>query len=245
MTLLIDKSQRPESTRFQDARAIAIQLNALSDRYESLSPTEILADALQHEWFDNSAVVSSFGAESAVLLHMVSQVAPELPVLLIDTGKLFGETRQYAAQLQHRLGLEDVRHVAPRRAEIDEKDPLGKLSGTDPDSCCALRKTIVLQRALEPFGSWINGRKRHQTDQRSLMSIVERDGDRIKLNPLANFSHTDIADYHRKYELPDHPLISKGYRSIGCFPCTSKVGEGENPRSGRWPGLDKTECGIH
>ena len=245
MTLLIDKSLSGKSTRFPDHRAIARQLNVLSDRYEALTPVEIIRDALEQDLFDNCAVVSSFGAESAVLLHMIAQVDPGLPILIIDTGKLFGETLQYAALLQHKLGLEDIRHVAPRRNEVLEKDPLGKLSGTDPDACCLLRKTSVLQRALGPFDSWINGRKRYQTETRSMMSIVERDGDRIKLNPLANFGPSEISEYHRAHELPDHPLISKGYRSIGCFPCTSKVTDGENPRAGRWAGLDKTECGIH
>lgn len=236
---------RSHSSPGPEDRALSQRLIAMTEKYEVLSPVEILEDALQLDLFANCAVVSSFGAESAVLLHMISQLDPNIPVIMIDTGKLFGETLQYASLLQHRLGLEDVRHVAPKRSDLDSQDPLGKLSGTDPDACCFIRKTAVLKLALTPFGSWINGRKRHQTETRSLMAIVERDGQQIKLNPLANFSAADIAEYHSKHELPDHPLLTKGYRSIGCFPCTSKVKDGENPRSGRWSGLDKTECGIH
>ncbi|MEO0551189.1 MAG: phosphoadenylyl-sulfate reductase [Pseudomonadota bacterium] len=230
-----------DPTRAERAR----EISRLNDIYENHAPLDILEHALQEPMFGDFCVVSSFGAESAVLLHMIATLAPTTPIVLIDTGKLFGETLRYCSQLQHRLGLEDVRHVHPKRVDIERLDPLGKLSGTAPDKCCQLRKSDVLERALVPFQSWINGRKRFQTDQRSLLSIVEADGERLKLTPLANWSSKDLAEYHKKHELPDHPLLSKGYGSIGCFPCTSKVDMGDDPRSGRWNGIDKTECGIH
>lgn len=227
------------------ARAMAMTLAELNERYETLSPRAILEDAFEQELFGDIAVVSSFGADSAVLLHLVAQVRPETPVILIDTLKLFGETIQYRSRLQHELGLEDVRTFAPRRATLQTDDPLGTLSASNPDRCCEIRKTEVLERALKPFKSWVNGRKRFQSATRANLGIVERDGTHFKLTPLANWSASDIRDYHKKHELPSHPLVAQGYRSIGCYPCTSRVAKGENERAGRWPGMDKTECGIH
>ncbi|GGY56534.1 phosphoadenylyl-sulfate reductase [Parvularcula lutaonensis] len=226
-------------------RETALKIAALNERFEKLHPRDIIEEAVQDPFFGKMAVVSSFGAESAVLLHLVASVRPETPVLLIDTLKLFGETLQYQNRLQHSLGLEDVRICAPRKRDIEHHDPLGTLSASDPDKCCRIRKTDVLDRGLAPFDSWMNGRKRFQSSVRSVMSIVERDGTHIKLTPLANWSAEQIKAYHKEHELPPHPLLSRGYGSIGCYPCTSKVEEGEDDRSGRWRGLDKTECGIH
>lgn len=237
--------QNSRVTRSVDQIEKAREIAKINERFERMTPLEILEDALDNEFFGSTSVVSSFGAESAVLLHMIATVAPATPVILIDTGKLFGETLRYCTQLQHRLGLEDVRHVYPKRADVERVDPIGKLSGTAPDKCCQLRKSDVLERALYPFQTWINGRKRFQTDQRSMLSIVERDAHRLKLTPLANWSRKEVIEYHAQNELPDHPLIAQGYGSIGCFPCTSKIKDGEDPRAGRWQGIDKTECGIH
>jgi phosphoadenosine phosphosulfate reductase len=245
MVEIINTAVRSPAGDHQDRMARARAISKLNDRYEALSALEIIEDVAFSEDFGRLAVVSSFGAESAVLLHLTARVRPDMPVLMIDTGKLFGETLHYRTQLQHLLGLEDIRVVAPRRAELEEHDPLGTMSATDPDQCCAIRKTSVLKRALSNFDSWLNGRKRYQSDTRSLMSIVEADGPRLKVNPLANWTMEDIRNYMIEHELPHHPLIEKGYGSIGCRPCTSKVREGADPRSGRWQGLDKTECGIH
>lgn len=220
-------------------------ISNLNDLYETMTPVQILEDVFARGVFGDIAVVSSFGAESAVLLHMVSRIRPDAPVLMIDTGKLFGETLQYRNRMQHLLGLEDIRACGPRRTELEDVDPMGTLSATDPDACCHVRKTLVLKRALKPFDTWINGRKRYQSDKRSMMSIVERDGERLKVNPLANWSAETIKVYMSEHDIPSHPLVEKGYRSIGCYPCTSKVAGEDNERSGRWAGLDKTECGIH
>lgn len=224
---------------------LARKINTLNEQFERLSPQAILERALEHELFKSICVVSSFGAESAVLLHMVSKIRPDLPVLMIDTGKLFAETLHYRTRLQHQLGLEDVRSIAPKSVDVEQHDPVGTLSGSNPDLCCDIRKTRVLQRAISGFGSWINGRKRYQSDTRSMMSIIERDGPRLKLSPLGNWKPEDIKAYSEQHELPTHPLVSQGYASIGCRPCTDRVRPGEDPRSGRWKGLDKTECGIH
>lgn len=229
----------------EEALDKAGQAAALSRRYERLDPREMTADALRSPLFSRPALVSSFGAESVVLLHVISVVAPDMPVIFIDTGKLFGETLRYRDRVQHFLGLEDVRTVAPRKSDVDERDPMGSLNRTSPDECCALRKTATLQRALEPFDSWISGRKRHQSAIRSEMAIVEFADGRAKLNPLANWSRDEIKAHLIEHRLPDHPLVRENYLSIGCFPCSERVRPGDDPRSGRWSSFEKTECGIH
>ncbi|MEZ5919987.1 MAG: phosphoadenylyl-sulfate reductase [Parvularculaceae bacterium] len=217
----------------------------LSARYEALDPRDIIADALERPLFVAPAIVSSFGADSVVLLHLAAQIRPNIPVIFIDTGKLFGETLRYRDRLQHLLGLEDVRTIGPRKSHVDETDPMGALNRTDPDACCAVRKTQTLQRALTPFDSWINGRKRHQSTLRAQMPIVEIADNRAKLNPLANWSREEIKEYFVAHRLPEHPLVKEGYLSIGCLPCSDRVKPGDDPRSGRWSNFEKAECGIH
>lgn len=232
------------SAPLQKHADIPAEIDDLEQKFGLMYPEKILAHALKHPFFDNPVIVSSFGAESAVLLHMVAQIRTDLPVLFIDTGKLFGETLRYRDQLQHKLGLEDIRIVAPRLTDIKEHDPDGTLNRNDPDLCCEIRKVKVLERALTGYGAWITGRKRYQASSRTLMPIIEQKDGRIKLNPMANYFPEEIREYMARFELPDHPLYKSGYKSIGCFPCTSKS-TGSDSRSGRWSGSSKTECGIH
>jgi phosphoadenosine phosphosulfate reductase len=194
-----------------------------------------------------TALVSSFGAESAVLLDMVATVDPSVPVIFLDTGKLFEETQDHRHELTALLGLRDVRVVGPDPAALAGRDAAGRLWQHDPDFCCHIRKTEPLERALAGFAAWITGRKRFQGGQRSRLPAIEGEPStgRIKLNPLAPWSEDDIERYRRLRNLPAHPLVAEGYRSIGCMPCTRAVGRGESARAGRWWGLDKTECGIH
>jgi phosphoadenosine phosphosulfate reductase len=194
-----------------------------------------------------TALVSSFGAESAVLLDMVATVDPATPVIFLDTGKLFEETQAYREELVELLRLSDVRAVRPDAAALARDDAGGDLWRRDPDLCCDLRKTAPLQRALEGFVAWITGRKRFQAGLRSGLPVIEpeRSSGRIKLNPLALWSAEDVERYLLLRNLPRHPLVERGYRSIGCTTCTRPVGAGEAARAGRWWGLDKTECGIH
>lgn len=192
-----------------------------------------------------AALVSSFGAESAVLLHLVAQIAPQTPVLFIDTLLLFPETLAYQRQLSEALGLRDVRRIAPSRRALFARDPDGVLHLAEPDACCALRKTEALDAALEGIDVWITGRKRFQGGQRAALDLFEADGARIKLNPLAGWDAARIAGYMDRHALPRHPLVDRGYPSIGCAPCTGPVAPGEDPRAGRWRGRDKVECGIH
>lgn len=217
---------------------------ALADLAAACDTQGLIAAALARHP-GRAAVVASFGAESAVLLHLVAIVDPGVPVIFLDTGKLFPETLAYRDRLAARLGLTDMRSVGPDPAALARADPAGDLWRRDPDRCCALRKVEPLARALAGFDLWINGRKRHHGGVRGSLRPVERVGERVKLNPLAAWRPARIAAYFRRHDLPRHPLEAEGYASIGCAPCTAPVAAGENPRAGRWRGSDKTECGIH
>jgi phosphoadenosine phosphosulfate reductase len=204
-----------------------------------------LREAILHGFAGRIAVVSSFGAESALLLAMVADIDRRVPVLFLDTGKHFPETLAYVRELAERLGLTDVRPIRPDAEALGRADPLGTLHRFIPDDCCDVRKVAPLARALAPFHAWITGRKRFQSRDRAALPIVEQDDGRTKLNPLADWTAAEIAGEMRRRGLPPHPLAASGYASIGCAPCTHPVAPGEDPRAGRWAGTGKTECGIH
>ncbi len=189
--------------------------------------------------------VSSFGSESAVLLHMVAQIDPATPVLFLNTGKLFGETLRYRDRLQDTLGLTDLRSIGPHPDDRAARDAEGTLWSRDTDACCNFRKVVPVRRALEGFAAQITGRKRFQTQARAGMEKVEYFEGRFRFNPLADWTQADIEAYFVAHDLPRHPLVEDGYPSIGCMPCTRRVVNGEAYRDGRWSGLDKDECGIH
>lgn len=191
------------------------------------------------------AVVSSFGAESAVLLALVAELDPALPVIFLETGMHFAETLEYRQHLTEVLGLRQVQDVRPAAETVAAGDPAGALWQFDPDACCALRKVTPLEQALAPYSGWINGRKRYQSATRHMLSYVERNGARVKINPLAGWDADQIEAEMIRRRLPRHPLVAEGYPSIGCGPCTRRATPGADPRSGRWSGMAKTECGIH
>jgi phosphoadenosine phosphosulfate reductase len=207
-------------------------------------PTEILRAAHQ-EFGDKLALVSSFGAESAVLLHLAAQVSPDIPVLFLDTGMLFGQTLDYRRNLAKQLGLTDVRDLRPHYQDLAVSDPEAKLWQTDTDACCHIRKVLPLDRALGEFDAWITGRKRFHGGDRMSLRVVEAADPHVKFNPLANWDKADLDAYVAEHDLPAHPLVAQGFPSIGCWPCTSPVEEGQDVRAGRWKGSQKSECGIH
>jgi phosphoadenosine phosphosulfate reductase len=210
-----------------------------------LDGADLLAPLIAREFPRRIAVISSFGAESAVLLHMVAQIDRSVPVISLDTEKLFAETIAYRAQLIERLGFTDVRIIKPDAGSVQLLDPEESLHRRSPDLCCRIRKIEPLQRALEGFSAWISGRKRFHGGSRLDIPTLEALDGRLKIEPLARFSADDIEAYLARYDLPRHPLVAQGYRSIGCAPCTIRGGTSDNPRAGRWAGLAKTECGIH
>jgi phosphoadenosine phosphosulfate reductase len=191
------------------------------------------------------AVVSSFGADSAMLLALVAEIDPATPVLFLDTHKHFLETLGYRDELAHRLGLSDVRDIRPDAVELAKNDPDGELHRWVPDDCCALRKVAPLEKALAGFDAWVTGRRRGQALTRTVLSFMEMVDGRTKFNPLADWTAARIAAELARRDLPRHPLVARGYPSIGCAPCTRAVRPGEDARAGRWAGQAKTECGIH
>lgn len=197
-------------------------------------------------WRGRIAVVSSFGAQSAVLLHLVAGIDADIPVIFLDTGKLFAETIQYRDDLVARLGLTDVRSIRPDPAAVARRDPIGALWASAPDACCTLRKAEPQETALAAFDLVITGRKRYQTAARERLPLLERTQDgRYRLNPLAAWTSEMIEEYRQRHGLPAHPLAAKGYPSIGCRHCTDRVAPGEDSRAGRWRGRGKVECGMH
>ncbi|WP_298215264.1 phosphoadenylyl-sulfate reductase [Acidocella sp.] len=216
---------------------------------DSLPPSgslSILREAITLRFAGRIALVSSFGTDSAVLLHMVAQIDPSLPVIFLETGKLFPQTLAYRDALTALLGLRDVRSIRPAARQLASYDPQGRLWERDPDLCCAIRKTYPLDEALEGFTAWITGRKRGQSATRAGLLPQEQGPDgRVTINPLAFWSEADLDAYFTLHALPRHPLQAEGYTSIGCAACTAKPLPGQDRRSGRWAGRAKTECGIH
>lgn len=227
--------------RSTSAEAVA----GLSRRLAAAEPLPILQTVIGEIFTGRIAVVSSFGADSAVLLHLVAEVDPSTPVIFVDTGRHFPETIAHRDNLVRQLGLRDLRSVGPSPEEVARLDADLSRATWDPDGCCAFRKVAPLEQALRGFDAWITGRKRFQAATRQEMPVFEIDGRHVKINPLAGWSQTEIEAQASRHRLPPHPLAGRGYPSIGCAPCTSPVCLGEDPRAGRWRGLAKTECGIH
>jgi phosphoadenosine phosphosulfate reductase len=230
--------QRKQDSRLPDAAW-------LESQYGHLDGRDLLEVMIKEVFPGRIALVSSFGSESAVLIDMVAQIDPATPILFLNTGKLFGETLRYRDTLQSRFGLSDIRTLKPDPEELKAEDRNGLLWTRNLDACCDLRKTRPLAKALEGFDAWITGRKRFQTGSRANLPLIEESEGRIKVNPLANFDLPDLQRIADEKDLPRHPLVADGYLSIGCMPCTKRVEAGQDYRSGRWAGTDKTECGIH
>lgn len=227
---------------------LGTRVSGLNDWYRLNSATSVLRHALTDPAAGQLALVSSFGAESVVLLHMVSVIDRSTPVIFLDTELLFAETLVYQQELSERLGLKDLRIIRADPNEVQATDPEQSLHRRDTDACCALRKTRPLARALDGFDGWITGRKRYQGGARATLDFFETEEGtgRMKVNPLAHWRPEDVRTYMEENRLPKHPLVARGYPSIGCMPCTSPVTDGDtDPRAGRWRGQDKTECGIH
>ena len=218
------------------------RVNRLRETYGSLDGAELLA-AMVREFPGTLAVVSSFGAEAVVLLDLVSQVDPALPVIFLDTHALFDETLDYQKEVTARLGLTDVRIIKPLPEDIAASDELWR---TDPDACCHVRKVLPLERATKGFDALVDGRKRfHGGGREGLQTIELDDAGVVKISPLAPWSQERIDAAFVERNLPRHPLVAQGYKSIGCWPCSRPTLPGESVRAGRWAGGAKTECGIH
>ncbi len=223
----------------------AIRLNRM---FRGSETEEWLSAVLRDGLAGDVAIVSSFGAESAALLHLVSRIDPSVPVLFLDTGKHFPETLAYRDELADRFGLNLV-NLYPDLDDLKTRDETGLRWSYDPDGCCELRKVRPLAKALATYDASLTGRKAFQSSTRANLPRIEIDTSdeqgRLKINPLIDWDADRIAAYFEEHDLPRHPLVERGFPSIGCSPCTRPVAEGEDPRAGRWAGWDKVECGIH
>lgn len=237
--------RQPSQVELTRLHSIAGRLGAA---WDGLTVQEVLKRVLSGDAFVKSpAFVSSFGADSAVLLHLVSHIKTDAQVIFLDTGFHFSETLAYRNQLVETLGLKNVRSASVDPISVKRLDAKRRLHLNDADSCCQLRKVSVLDRHLRMNDAWISGQRRSQSATRSSVALVAVDEVRgkLKFNPLANWSDSDILAYKIEHALPEHPLVSKGFPSIGCHPCTSAVRDGEDQRAGRWRGQQKLECGLH
>ncbi|PKP65584.1 MAG: phosphoadenylyl-sulfate reductase [Alphaproteobacteria bacterium HGW-Alphaproteobacteria-7] len=223
----------------------ALRLNRM---FRGSTTRDMLESVIRDNLAGDLAIVSSFGAESAVLLHLIASVDPSVPVLFLDTGKHFAETLAYRDRLVQLLGLNLV-VLTPDPADLAARDETGLRWSYDPDGCCEIRKVRPLEKALANYDASFTGRKAFQAATRANLPRFEVDtsdaAGRLKINPLIDWDAGQIEGYFIQHDLPRHPLIAAGYPSIGCSPCTTQVAPGEDPRSGRWKGWDKTECGIH
>ncbi len=229
-----------------EAQAPLNNPNDLIEAYAGLEGRELIRTIVK-DYKGRVALLSSFGAESAVLLHMVAEVDRTIPIIFMDTLKLFPETLAYRDLLVRELGLTNLRILTPNPDDLQRVDPDGKLYDIDHDLCCHFRKSVPMEKAFDGFDVMISGRKRFHGAARSDLNPVSIIGDRLKIEPLAGFTALDLQTYMQKHNLPSHPLKLQGYHSIGCMPlaCTAPGGSADNPREGRWMGSDKTECGIH
>jgi phosphoadenosine phosphosulfate reductase len=222
-----------------------VAASRLESRFARLKASSLLRLVIEDLYPGRVAMVSSFGADAAALLHMVSRIDPATPVVFVDTGQHFPETLAYRDGLCALLGLTNVIVAGPRPETLAAEDPEKFLFATDPDRCCDIRKVRPLAAAVGGYDAWITGRKGFQTAERARLPLFEVEGERVKINPLVGWSAKEVLAYIAEAGLPRHPLAAKGYPSIGCLPCTSRVQPGEDARAGRWRGRDKIECGIH
>jgi phosphoadenosine phosphosulfate reductase len=222
-----------------------LDIPQLNERLDQMLAGEILAWAWKT--FGPQVVASSsFQTQSMPLLHLISQVCPEMPVIFIDTGFHFLETLAFRDELQARYGLNIVvMHPLVSKSELLAKYGEG-LYRHDPDLCCYINKVEPMQRALAGMRAWISGVRRDQTTHRRNLSVLEPQlSGLIKIHPMLQWTKDQVWEYIHQRRLPPHPLFSLGYRSVGCVPCTRPVSVEEDDRAGRWAGTGKDECGLH
>ena len=216
---------------------------------ESHHPRDILVWIA--ETIDRLAVATSFQSSGLVILHILRDLRPEVPVLFLDTGFHFPETLAFRDRLVERWGL-NIMTLRGRHGTVARQNELfgAGLYRRDPDMCCSINKVQPLQDALEGYDGWVSGLRRDQSPLRAGTAIVEAQmlpsgREILKIHPLAGWSRADVEAYVAEHGIPTHPLLEKGYSSIGCWPCTRAVSEEEHDRAGRWDGYGKNECGIH
>jgi phosphoadenosine phosphosulfate reductase len=213
-----------------------LSLEAANRCFDGAPPEETIAWAAE-QFGDGLVLASSFN--DCVLIDLVARFAPQVPIVFLDTQYHFTETLEYVEQVRAHYGL-DVEIVRPLIAPDN-------LWQTDTDACCAARKVEPLGRALRNRTAWLSGLRRAEAVTRASAPVVSWDSrwQAVKINPIVALSDAEVQRYASERNLPEHPLKSQGYRSIGCWPCTRPTADGEDPRAGRWSGSDKLECGLH
>lgn len=229
-------------TTITDLEALAAQAGSDLEGADATDIVRWAADSFGARF----AVASSM--QDTVLLHLVQSVIPDVDVLFLDTGYHFAETIETRDRVAARYPRLHVRNLTPRQTVAQQDADYGKdLFATDPDLCCALRKTHPLDEALDDYDAWATGLRRVESPTRANTPVVSFDPrrDKVKVAPLAAWTDEQVEAYAAEHALIANPLLSQGFPSIGCAPCTRRVAAGEDPRAGRWSGTDKTECGIH
>lgn len=221
------------------------ELRRQSLELEFKPPQEILEWAI-HEYGDDLAMSCSFQTQSMPLLHMATRIKPDIRVFFLDTGYHFWETLIFCTRVASdwNLNLMDLRRDP--RWDAFVRQNLRALPADDPNLCCYIHKVQPMQKAVGSVRAWLSGIRRDQTEIRARAQILELQEDGLmKVNPMLNWKKADVNRYIEEHNLPKHPLLAKGYRSIGCAPCTAAVGADDSDRAGRWSGRGKTECGLH
>ena len=222
-----------------------------TERLECLSLDELLCWCWNY-FGDKAAIGTSFQGSGLVIIDHALRNGCNFPIFTIDTGLLFPETLELKKKLENFWDVK-IQSVHPEQTIEEQKKTMGpELWKTNPDSCCQMRKVLPLQSRLSSLDVWITGLRRGQSDQRKSTNVLEmyefdklRESYIFKLNPMVNWSREKVWSYIKDHKIPYNTLHDKGYRSIGCWPCTKAISDGQDERAGRWEGFNKTECGIH
>ena len=225
------------------------EIRDLNARFETAHPREIVRWALSESDLERVSIASAFQAEGTCVMHMATEVHPDVPVLFLETGYHFAETLAFKTQLAGRLGLNVIDLVGEHTVESQAAALGPRLYERDPDRCCDLNKVQPMLSALRGLDGWITAFRRDSSPTRATSPFVDRyefEPGRwiVKINPVANWTRRDTWAYLAEHDLPHNPLYDLGYASIGCAPCTRMPFAGEPERAGRWAGLSKWECGI-
>jgi phosphoadenosine phosphosulfate reductase len=222
------------------------QIAKANEQLTGASPQEVLRWAVE-TFHPRLTMATAFGAEGCCLIHMLAEINPEVRLFNLDTGYQFAETLELRERIKTRYGIE-VEYVRPEMTVAEyEEEHGGPLHRIRPDQCCHDRKVLPLRRALVGYDAWISAIRRDQTAHRAVADVVQWDAkfDLVKVNPLLTWTRKDVWEFVLAHEVPYNPLHDQGYPSIGCWPCTRPVGDGEDERAGRWAGSTKKECGLH
>lgn len=227
-------------------RLSAEELALANQRLEGKSPQEVLRWAID-KFYPRLTMATAFGAEGCCIIHMIAEIQPKVRIFNLETGYQFPETLELRERIKERYGIEVEYARAETTVEEYEAKHNGPLYVLQPNQCCHDRKSVPLRKAIVGYDAWISGIRRDQTVERGTASLVQWDAkfELVKINPLLSWTKNDVWAFIVKHDVPYNPLHDRGYPSIGCWPCTRAISEGEDERAGRWSGSAKKECGLH